>query len=192
MFQYDIVLFVEKIYIQKKMNKKPRTRIVNKTKTSVTLDYKGSIGKKTTTWEEFNGVYDIVDNIFAVPKDEVWKGILEKQDKFQKIVNKAATFAIMADITTDPGKKIGALAALGSCTDEVMEVLGCDRAEATGMLQMALSAYGPAYRELKQGNQSKPRKKETREESKPKSASFSLGDVPGFEKLLKEGSEEKK
>ena len=165
---------------------KPRTRIVNKTKTSVTLDYKGNIGKKTTTWEEFNEIYDIVDKLWAVPKDEVWKGMLEKQDKFQKIVDKAVTFVILADNTTDPGKKLGALAALGSCTNEVMEVLGCDKSEATGMLQMALSSYGPAYRELKQGM------KEIKEDSKPRSASFNLGDVPGFEKLLKDDSEEKK
>ena len=170
------------------MNKKPRIRIVNKTKTSVTLDYKGNIGKKTTAWEEFNEIYDIVDKIWAVPKDEVWKGMLEKQDKFQKIVDKAVTFVILADNTTDPGKKLSALAALGSCTDEVMEVLGCDKAEATRMLQVALSAYGPAYRKLKQG---KPEKKEVKEDSKPKSTSFSLGDVPGFEKLL-DDSEEKK
>ena len=155
-------------------NKKPRTRIVNKTKTSVTLDYKGNIGKKTTTWEEFNEIYDIVDKIWAVPKDEVWKGMLEKQDKFQEIVDKAVTFAILADNTTDPGKKLSSLAALGSCTGEVMEVLGCDKDEATGMLQMALSAYGPAYRELKQG---KPEKKETKEDSKPRSASFGLDDI---------------
>lgn len=165
---------------------KPRTRIVNKTKTSVTLDYKGNVGKQTTTWEEFNGVYDIVDKIWAVPKDEAWKEMLEKQDKFQKIVDKAVTFAVLADITTDPGKRLGAFAALGSCTDEVMEVLDCDKDEATGMLQMALSAYGLAYRELKQG------KKEIEDDNKPKSASFSLGDVPGFEKLLKDDSEEKK
>jgi hypothetical protein len=162
------------------MNKKPRTRIVNKTKTSVTLDYKGNIGKQTTTWEEFNGVYDIVDKIWAVPKDEVWKGMLEKQDKFQKIVDKAVTFVILADNATDPGKKLSALAALGSCTNEVMEVLGCDKAEAAETLQMALSTYGPAYRELKQG------KPEIKKDSKPRSASFSLGDVPGFEKLLKD------
>lgn len=163
-------------------NKKPRTRIVNKTKTSVTLDYKGNIGKKTITWEEFNEIYDVVDKIWAVPKDEAWKEMLEKQDKFQKIVDKAVTFVILADTTTDPGKKLSAIAALGSCTDDVMEVLGCDKAEAAGMLQMALSAYGPAYRELKQG----------KKDSKPRSASFSLGDVPGFEKLLKDDSEEKK
>lgn len=176
---------MERIYMNLKQDK-PRTRIVNKTKTSVTLDYKGNIGKKTTTWEEFNEIYDIVDKIWAVPKDEVWKGMLEKQDKFQKIVDKAVTFAILADNTTDPGKKLGAFAALGSCTGEVMDVLGCDKAEAVGMLQMALSSYGPAYRELKQG------KKEIKEDSKPRSASFSLGDVPGFEKLLKDDSEEKK
>lgn len=172
--------------------KKPKTRIVNKTKTSVTLDYKGNVGKKTITWEEFNEIYDVVDKIWAVPKDEAWKEILEKQDKFQKIVDKAVTFVILADITTDPGKKLGALAALGSCTDEVMEVLGCDKTEASGMLQMALSAYGPAYRELKQGKLPKPEDKEIKKESKPRSASFSLGDVPGFEKLLKDDSEEKK
>ena len=159
---------------------KPRTRIVNKTKTSVTLDYKGNIGKKTTSWEEFNEIYDVVDKIWAVPKDEAWKEMLGKQDKFQKIVDKAVTFVILADNTTDPGKKLSALAALGSCTDEVMKVLDCDKAEAAGMLQMALSAYGPAYRELKQG------KKEIKKDSKPRSASFSLGDVPGFEKLLKD------
>ena len=167
-------------------NKKPRTRIVNKTKTSVTLDYKGNIGKKTTTWEEFNEIYNVVDKIWAVPKDEVWKGMLEKQNKFQKIVDKAVTFVILADNTTDPGKKLSAIAALGSCTDEVMEVLGCDKAEAAGMLQMALSAYGPAYRELKQG------KKGIKEDGKPRSTSFSLGDVPGFEKLLKDDSDEKR
>lgn len=170
---------MERIYTVE-TTKKPRTRIVNKTKTSVTLDYKCNIGKKTTTWEEFNEIYDIVDKIWAVPKDEVWKGMLEKQTKFQKIVDKAVTYVILADNTTDPGKKLSALAALGSCTNEVMEVLGCDKDEATWMLQMALSAYGPAYRELKQG------KKETTEDSKPGSSSFSLGDVPGFEKLLRD------
>lgn len=171
------------------MNKKPRTRIVNKTKTSVTLDYKGNIGKQTTTWEDFNEIYDVVDKIWAVPKDEVWKEMLEKQDKFQKIVDKAVTFAILADNTTDPGKKLSAFAALGSCTDEVMKVLGCDKAEAIRMLQRALSSYGLAYRELKQG---KSEKKKIKEDSKPRSATFSLGDVPGFEKLLKNDSEEKK
>lgn len=150
------------------INKKPKTRIVNKTKTSVTLDYKGNIGKKTTTWEEFNEIYNVVDKIWAVPKDEVWKGMIEKQDKFQKIVDKAVTFV---NNTTDPGKKLDSLAALSSCTDEVMEVLGCDKAEAAGMLQMALSAYGPAYRELKQG------KKEIKEDSEPGSASFGLDDI---------------
>jgi hypothetical protein len=175
------------------MNKKPRTRIVNKTKDSVTLDFKGDIGKKTTTWEEFNEIYDIVDKIWAVPKDEAWERIQKQQKEFQKIVDKAVTFVILADITTDPGKKLGALAALGSCTDEVMKVLGCDKAEATRMLQMALSSYGPAYRELKQGKLPKPEKKEIKEDSKPKPASFSLGDVPGFENLLKDDdSEEKK
>ena len=168
------------------MNKKPRFRIVNKTKDSVTLDFKGDLGKKTTTWEEFNEVYNIVDKIWAVPNDNAWKKLQKQQEEFQKIVDKAVTFVILADITTDPGKKLGALAALGSCTDEVMKVLGCDKAEATRMLQMALSSYGPAYRKLKQG------KKEIRGDSKPRSASFSLGDVPGFEKLLGDDSEEKK
>ena len=170
---------------------KPRIRIINKAKTSVTLDYKSNIGKKTITWEEFNEIYDVVDKIWAVPKDEAWKEILEKQDKFQKIVDKAVTFAIWVDIATDPGKKLGALAALGSCTDEVMKVLGCDKAEAAGMLQMALSAYGPAYRKLKQGKLPKSEKKEIKEDNKPKPASFSLGDVPGFEKLLKDDEEKK-
>ena len=175
------------------MNKKPRTRIVNKAKDSVTLDFKGDIGKKTTTWEEFNEIYDIVDKIWAVPKDEAWERIQKQQKEFQKIVDKAVTFVVLADITTDPGKKLGALAALGSCTDEVMKVLGCNKAEATRMLQKALSAYGPAYRELKQGKLPKPEKKEIKEDSKPKPASFNLGDVPGFEKLLKDDdSEEKK
>ena len=168
------------------MNKKPRTRIVNKTKDSVTLDFKGDIGKKTTTWEEFNEIYDIVDKIWAVPNDNAWEKLQKQQEEFQKIVDKAVTFVVLADITMDPGKKLGALAALGSCTDEVMKVLGCDKAEAIRMLQMALSSYGPAYRELKQG------KKEIKENSKPRSASFSLGDVPGFEKLLKDDSKEKK
>lgn len=168
------------------MNKKPRTRIVNKTKDSVTLDFKGDIGKKTTTWEEFNEVYNIVDKIWAVPNDNAWEKLQKQQEEFQKIVDKAVTFVILADNTTDPGKKLGALAALGSCTDEVMKVLGCDKAEAVRMLQMALSSYGPAYRKLKQG------KKEIRGDSKPRSASFSLGDVPGFEKLLKDDSKEKK
>jgi len=174
------------------MNKRPRTRIVNKTKDSITLDYKGDIGKKTTTWEEFNETYNIVDKIWAVPNDSAWEKIQKQQEEFQKIVDKAVTFVILADITTDPGKKLGALASLGSCTDEVMKVLGCDKAEARGMLQKALSAYGPAYRELKQGKLPKPEKKEIKGDSKPKPASFSLGDVPGFEKLLKDDSEEKK
>jgi hypothetical protein len=142
--------------------KKPRTRIVNKTKNSVTLDFKGDIGQVTTTWKEFNEIYVIEDNIWAVFNDAAWEKVKERKKKVEKEVQRLVK------------KEEGVT--LDSTADEVVNILGCSKERAIQIIKAKMKRLNPKPVKKKKPAENKQRKR---------TAGFTLGDVPGFEKLKK-------
>ena len=62
-----------------------RIRIVNKSKDGITLDFKGEVGLKKSSWEEFNKLFEICedDKKYCVPKKE----FVEKINKMEIILD---------------------------------------------------------------------------------------------------------
>lgn len=74
--------------------KKLRVRIIHKSKDGLILDFKGEIGVKKTTWEEFNKIFQVcADNpMFAEPTDEHQK----KLDLIEEHINNAVVHFVMS------------------------------------------------------------------------------------------------
>ena len=72
-----------------------RVRIVNKSKDGITLDFKGGLGLKKVTWEEFNKMYEICpdNNKWCVLKSE-WQ---EKMKKADNMLNAALIHYLQID-----------------------------------------------------------------------------------------------
>lgn len=74
--------------------KKLRVRIIHKSKDGLILDFKGEIGVKKASWEDFNKIYQIcADNpMFAEPTDEHQK----KLDLIEEHINNAVVHFVMS------------------------------------------------------------------------------------------------
>jgi hypothetical protein len=68
-----------------------RVRIINKTKEGCILDFKGSVGQKYITWEEFKKIYTIKDHM---NKD---KKVSHKKANSNNLKNTASTFSKIND-----------------------------------------------------------------------------------------------
>ena len=159
--------------------KRPRIRIINKSKEGALL---ATVPENTLVpWDEFKKNFNLVDKVYATPKDEYWKELSAKIEDFDKVVSKAVMFAVMADTATEPGKKLAALSSLGGLVDDVVKIFGCDEPAALRILQAALSRYAPYYNQLKKKNTT------VKKTPQPKPTSFKLGDIPDFEKLTEDG-----
>ena len=74
--------------------KKLRVRIIHKSKDGLMLDFKGEIGVKKTTWEEFNKIFQVCEDnpMFAEPTDEHQK----KLDLVEEHINNAVVHFVMS------------------------------------------------------------------------------------------------
>lgn len=155
---------------------KPRTRIVHKSKDGVTLDFKGDIGQVTTSWDEFNQIYNIEDKIWAVFNDAAWEKVQERQKKVNEAIKKIKNNE--PDFTLD------------NAADEIMSALSCSKDRALKILRDKLGKFDEKKFQKVKKKEKKVVPGKTMRIKKIKSSAFTMGDVPGFEKL-KEMKDEK-
>jgi hypothetical protein len=114
-----------------------RVRIVNKSKDGITLDFKGDLGLKKATWEEFNKMYEICpdNNKWCILKSE-WQ---EKMKKADNMLNSALIHYLQIDwkITNpDPNvvPDIVQVGTVGLYVEELSKLLECSYLDAFRLL----------------------------------------------------------
>ena len=114
-----------------------RFRIVNKTNKTVTV----KIGPKvvTSSWDEFNKVFIIVDKFWAIFNEEEKK----RQEKADDIIGDICICFMLQRGNADPIKKIAALGTLATKFEELQKLLGCTNAEAIQVVQSRLRLLNP-------------------------------------------------
>lgn len=119
------------------MSKMERFRIVNKTNKTVTV----KIGPKvvTSSWDEFNKVFIIVDKFWAIFNEEEKK----RQEKADDIISDICICFMLQRGNADPARKMGALGLLGAKFEELQKLLGCTNAEAIQVVQSRLRLLNP-------------------------------------------------
>lgn len=119
------------------MSKEAKFRIINKTSKTVTV----KIGPKTVTssWEEFNQNFIVVDKFWAVFNEEMKK----KQEKVDDIISDICICFMLQRGNADPLKKMGALGTMGAKFEELQKLLGCTNGEAIQLVQSRLRLLNP-------------------------------------------------
>lgn len=119
------------------MSKEAKFRIINKTSKTVTV----KIGPKTVTssWDEFNKVFIIVDKFWAIFNEEEQK----KQEEAEELIGDICVCFMLQRGNADPIRKISALGVLGEKFTKLQELLGCTNAEAIQVVQSRLRLLNP-------------------------------------------------
>ncbi len=129
------------------MNTKNRVRIVNKSKETITLDFKGNIGLKTSKWDEFNKMYEICpdDKRYCILKPE-WK---ERIEKAGKLLDQALIYYLQVDWkVADPNETpdLVQMGMVGLYVEEISKLLECSYFDAMVLLNdraiQVRSAFG--------------------------------------------------
>jgi hypothetical protein len=112
-----------------------RVRIVNKSKDGITLDFKGDLGKKKASWEEFNKMYTICqdDKMYCEVKPE-W---VEKLEKADKLLNLALVHYLQVDWKIASPNEIPDIVQMGTVglyVTRISELLECSYLDAMALL----------------------------------------------------------
>ena len=128
--------------------KKVRVRIINKSKDGVMLDFKGEIGVKKASWEEFNKIYQVcADNpMFAEPTDEYQK----KLDEIEERINNAVVHFIMSggyakmqgnEANIEAGDQLLHMLGLGHELEKIQELTGMNIVQVSLMVRQRVNAF---------------------------------------------------
>lgn len=129
-------------------SRKFRVRIINKSKDGVIIDFKGEIGLKKTTWEEFNKIYQIcADNpMFAEPTDEHQKLL----DEINEHINNAVLHFIMSggyakmqgnEANIEAGDQLLHILGLGTELEKIQELTGMNVVQVSLMVRQRVNAF---------------------------------------------------
>lgn len=181
------------------MEKEARFRILNKTSKTVTM----KIGDKTvtSTWEEFNESFVMVDKFWAVFNEEMKK----KQDRIDDFLGFLTIYVMemnAAKNSGDAGKELTAAARVGSMMEKLQEESGFTPMQIMQLVRQRLMVMNPFMvnpmfpmdkhqKSIRHKNQA-----EIRKESKPvpvfEEKKTTLGDLcPGLADLKKNMEENK-
>lgn len=175
-----------------------RIRIVNKSKDGITLDFKGNIGLKTSSWEEFNKMFIICEDNkkYCTPNKE-W---VEKRDKAQELIQEALIYYLQVDWKIADPKEVPDLVhmgVVGEYVKKISEVLECGFLEAMSYLnyaaiQVRSSLGGPgSFKGL--GADKLPKNKQRDKKYNSPVSTNKIGDFnPDLEKLKEQLSKEEK
>lgn len=157
-----------------------RIRIVNKSKDGITLDFKGEVGLKKSSWEEFNKLFVICedDKIYCT-MNKKW---LEKMSKTQELIQAALIFYLQVDWKiADPNQvpDLIHMGVVGEYVKKISEVLECSFLEAMSYLNYAAIQFrasgGPNdFKGL--GADKLPKKDKNKKPSNPPKSTNKLGD----------------
>lgn len=128
--------------------RKFRVRIINKSKDGVIIDFKGEIGLKKTTWEEFNKIYQIcADNpMFAEPTDEHQKLL----DEINEHINTAVVHFIMSggyakmqgnEASVKSDESLLHLVGLGDELEKIQELTGMNVVQVSILVRQRVNAF---------------------------------------------------
>ena len=122
------------------MEKEARFRILNKTNKSVTM----KIGDKTvtSTWEEFNESFVMVDKFWAVFNDEMKK----KQEKIDDLLGFLTVYVLemnAAKNSGDASKELNAAAKVGGLIEKLQEESGFTTMQIMQLVRQRLMVMNP-------------------------------------------------
>lgn len=177
--------------------KKVRVRIINKSKDGVMLDFKGEIGVKKASWEEFNKIYQVcTDNpMFAEPTDEYQKKLNEIEER----INNAVVHFIMsggyakmqgAEPKIEAKDELLHMLGLGHELEKIQELTGMNVVQVSLMVRQRVNAFHhqmeiDALKEQKQIRAQRRRdwEKERHTQNVVLTSTNSLGDNPLLKQL---------
>lgn len=99
-----------------------KIRIIHKSKQGVILDMKEQ-GKKSMTWEIFNSMFIIVDNVWATFNEET----LKKRERFDDLMSELCVAVIMRENNEQKGDTsdfLHNMAIIGSTTEKIQKEFG--------------------------------------------------------------------
>ena len=175
------------------MEKEARFRILNKTNKTVTIKVGGK--PVTSTWDEFNESFVMVDKFWAVFNDEMKK----KQDRIDNLLGFLTVCVLEMNVAKnsgDAGKELTAAARVGGLIEKLQEESGFTTMQIMQLVRQRLMVMNPFMvnpmfpmdknqKSIRHKNQA-----EIRKESKPvpvfEEKKTTLGDVcPGLAELKK-------
>ena len=118
-----------------------RVRIINKTKEGCILDFKGSVGQKYITWEEFKKIYTIKDHIWAEMNEEYTKKLDEVKEKIGQLAALTLIVNNEKNNNLSPEKKLTYLAMIGDLSTELTKDLNCTLPELMALVKKQLSGF---------------------------------------------------
>jgi len=118
-----------------------RVRIINKTKEGCVLDFKGSVGQKYITWEEFKKVYVIKDHVWAEMNEEYTKKMNEVKEKLGKLAALTLIVNNEKNNSLSPEKKLAYMAMIGDLSTELTKDLNCSLSELMALVKKQLSGF---------------------------------------------------
>lgn len=183
---------------------KKKLRIVNKSKDSVTLDFKGDIGIVKTTWTEFNKMYVICeDNKNYCIVNPEWQ---KRLDDAQKLVEESMVYYLQVDWKiADPNQvpDLVHMGVVGKYVEEISKILECSYLDAMKLLnykaiQIRSSFGGSGFKGLgadklpKKQNKNNKKKEEKQPIYSAPTSGNKLSDInPELEKLKEQLKKEK-
>ena len=152
----------------------------------LTIDFKGEVGLKTVTWEEFNQDFIVQEKIWAVPNEKFQKRL----SKIEDLISECIVSTQMQQGNLDAGTKLLGLATLADSMKKLEKEL-----EGTGIRAMDLvrNRYQLFIKSLQPKNyHHKKFKKIVEENNKANPITTTFGDLPELQKLKEEMNKEGK
>lgn len=122
------------------MEKEARFRILNKTNKTVTLKIDGK--PVTSTWEEFNESFVVVDKFWAVFNDEMKK----KQEEIDDLLGFITVYVLEMNVAkrnNDASKELSAAGMVGSLINKLQNISGFTTIQIIQLVQKRLMALNP-------------------------------------------------
>lgn len=147
-----------------------RLRIVKKTKDGVILDMK-QFGKQAFPWNEFNKIYEIVDNVYA----QFNADYLAKNEEADKYIDDACVaYFFINGPGVDAGTKLTYMAMLGDCVEKAGKILNLNNLDVMKIIRQRIDAvrnFGSTpKRSSKHSNRHSPHKTASKVNDQPERA----------------------
>lgn len=177
--------------MERDFSKEVYHRIVNKTKDYVTVIMNTGINKREPVkmpWDEFNKIFIIVDGFKAYPTEEQ----KEKADKIERKVNLLCIYLMESQASSFESRsgeeKLKVMASIGSLSRSIQEELGCTMLDLMQVCRSRISAFKKSINEENSKRPSRFKRSHTKNEQRntetyTPSATQTLGDIPGMDKL---------
>lgn len=181
--------------------KNQRLRIVNKSKDGITIDFKGELGLKKSTWDEFNKMYIICkdDKRYCILNPE-WE---KRMSEAKKMIDDCMIYYLQVDWKiADPNQvpDLVHMGIVGEYAKKISELMECSYIEAISLinyqaLQIRNAFGGRGFKGLGANKLKNNKKNPTAPRKDPDILTNKISDFnPDLEKLrdqLKEQEKEK-